>query len=398
MRLKKLFIAVVAVSIVHSLGALGPLFAQPVGAPAGNAARGAGRADDQRPGEVSVSTVVVVKNLNSADSVAIADYYALKRKLPVENVCAVRMTDVEECSHKEYEEQLKGPLKQFLAKLNHPIDYIVLTKGIPIRIHEGMSGGLSVDSLVVTMDKPEFPGFPGGVEPGDTGNPYFQKAERFSHARFGIYLVTRLIGYTRADCLHLVDNSLAAKWRKGAFLLHTGPGHKDAGFRTINEGMHRANEILTSRHLTSILSTGDGFPGDHKDLMGYYSWGSNDLKFKKRAYNSLGFAPGGIAETAVSTSARTFADPKAPWQSLIADLVAQGVTGCKGYVSEPGVMAMAHADILFDRYTAGFNLAESFYSASRRTHCKDMVIGDPICAPYSKEQAARSTQLQTGVP
>ena len=142
------------------------------------------------------------------------------------------------------------------------------------------------------------------------GNPYFGKAERFSHARFGIYLVTRLIGYTRADCLRLVDNSLAAKRRDGPFLLHTGPGHNDEGYKSINDGMRRANEILTSRHLTSILSTGDKFPGDYKDLMGYYSWGSNDLKFDKRAYNSLGFAPGGIAETAVSTSARTFADPK----------------------------------------------------------------------------------------
>src|ERR1051326_3485980 len=77
-----------------------------------------GIAEAQRPGQVSVNTVVVVKNLNNADSVAIADYYAHKRKLPAENVCAVRMTDVEECSYKEYEEQLKGPLKQFLAKLN----------------------------------------------------------------------------------------------------------------------------------------------------------------------------------------------------------------------------------------------------------------------------------------
>src|SRR5579872_3642355 len=89
----------------------------------------AGRATGaQHPGPVSVSTVVVVKNLNSADSVAIADYYASKRKLPAENVCTVRITDVEECSYKEYEEQLKGPLKQFLAKINHPVDYIVLTK------------------------------------------------------------------------------------------------------------------------------------------------------------------------------------------------------------------------------------------------------------------------------
>jgi uncharacterized protein (TIGR03790 family) len=339
----------------------------------------------ERPGEVAASTVVVVKNLNNPDSVAVADYYARKRKLPTENVCAVRVTDVEECSYKEVAEQLMGPLKQFLARLKRPIDYIVLTKGIPIRIHEGYDGGLSVDSLVVTMDKPEFPGFPGGVEPGTRLNPYFVVAERFSHARFGIYLVTRLTGYARADCLRLVDNSLAARRSDGPFLLHTGPGHTDEGYKSINDGMRRADEILRSRHLASILSTGEQFPGDRNDLMGYYSWGSNDLKFDKRAYNSLAFAPGGIAETAVSTSGRTFAAPQATGQSLIADLIAQGVTGCKGYVSEPGAPAFARAEILFDRYTAGFNLAESFYSASWQSHNKDMVIGDPLCAPYSSE-------------
>src|SRR5438105_15916529 len=95
----------------------------------------AGTTRAQRPGRVSVSTVVVVKNLNNADSVAIADYYASKRKLPAENVCEVRCTDVEEWSYKEYEEHLKRPLQQFLAQLKRPIDYIVLTKGIPIRIH-----------------------------------------------------------------------------------------------------------------------------------------------------------------------------------------------------------------------------------------------------------------------
>ena len=335
--------------------------------------------------EVSVGTVVVVKNLNNADSVAIADYYASKRKLPAGNVCAVRMTDVEECSYKEYQEQLQGPLKQFLAKLNRPIDYIVLTRGIPIRVHEGMGGGLSVDSLVVTMERADLVGSP---DPGNRVNPYFRVAERFSHARWGMYLVTRLIGYTRADCLRLVDNSLAAERRDGPFLLHTGPGHNDEGFKMINAGMRRADEILKSRHIKSILSTGDKFPGDYKDLMGYYSWGSNDLKFDLSAYRSLGFTPGGIAETAVSTSGRTFAGPQATGQSLIGDLVAQGVTGCKGYVSEPGIMAMAHADILFDRYTAGFNLAESFYSATWLIRCKEVVVGDPLCAPYANEQAA----------
>jgi uncharacterized protein (TIGR03790 family) len=340
----------------------------------------------ERPAPVSSRTVVVVKNLNSADSVAIADYYASKRSLPAGNVCGLRITDLEECSYAAYDEQLKGPLKEFLARLQGPIDYIVLTKGIPIRLREGTGGGLSVDGLVAGMDRAELPGFPGGVEPLMRGNPYFNRAERFSHARFGIYLVTRLIGYTRADCLRLVDNSLAATRRDGPFLLHSGPGHNDGDYKSINDGMRHANEILASRRLTSILSTGEEFPGGYKDLMGYYSWGSNDLKFSKRAYNSLGFAPGGIAETAVSTRARTFADPEASGQSLIADLVAQGVTGCKGYVSEPGASAMAHPATLFDRYTAGFNLAESFYMASRHVHWKDIVIGDPLCAPYSNAQ------------
>jgi uncharacterized protein (TIGR03790 family) len=355
----------------------------------------AGAAGAQRPGPVSAATVAVVKNLNSADSVAIADYYVSKRRLPAESVCEVRMPDVEECSYKEYDELLQVPLKRFLKQLNRPIDYIVLTKGVPIRTREGLEGGMSVDSLVVTMDLP--PGFTGPPGTVDTTqgkiNPYYGVAERFSHARWKLYLVTRLIGYTRADCLRLVDNSLAAKRRDGPFLLHTGPGHDDEGYKTINAGMRRAHEILMSRRLTSTLSTGEKFPGDHKDLMGYYSWGSNDLKFDKKAYNSLAFAPGSIAETAVSTSGRTFADPKMPWQSLIADLIAQGVTGCKGYVSEPGVMAFAHPDILFDRYTAGFNLAESFYSATWLIRCKEIVVGDPLCAPYADDRTIAANRV-----
>ena len=94
-----------------------------------------------------------------------------------------------------------------------------------------------------------------------------------------------------------------------------------------------------------------------------------------------------MVQAGASGRGRTFAGPDATGQSLIGDLVAQGVTGCKGYVSEPGIMAMAQADILFDRYTAGFNLAESFYSATWLIRCKEVVVGDPLCAPYSKEQA-----------
>ncbi len=329
----------------------------------------------KRPAPVAVERVLVVENTRSDDSVAIASYYQSKHKLPRANLIRISASLEEECSLQEFHDQIETPIKTYLASSKLKIDYVVLTKGIPIRTHEGPAGGFSVDSLLATMDWAQLT--------TRSPNPYFARNERFSHARYNLYLVTRLIGYTRADCLRLVDYALAARPSKGPFLIHTGPGHEEDGYRPVNDGMREAHQILTKRGLNSTLDTANRFPGSASDLAGYFSWGSNDSRFDKSAYNSLRFRTGAIAETAVSTSARTFENPNASGQSLIGDLVAQGVTGCKGYVSEPFADSIARADILFARYTAGYTLAESFYMASQYLHWKDMVIGDPICAPYA---------------
>lgn len=343
----------------------------------------------QRPGPLSPAHVLVVINEKSPDSKAIGAYYVQKRHIPRANVCTLSCPTVEECSKQEYDTQIEAPIIKFLAgsvgsktppfaeSLGQNIDFIVLTKGIPIRMHEN---GWGTDSLLATY------GLPTRTE--RMVNPYFNRSERFTFARYRSRLVTRLDGYTRADCLKMVDNSLSAKPLKGPFLIHTGPGHEEGGYKMVNDGMRTADALLRAKGLQSILDKGDAFPGKQKNLMGYFSWGSNDAHFDKAAYNSLGFAPGGIAETAVSTSGRTFSNPAAPGQSLIADLIAQGVTGCKGYVSEPYADAIAHAGLLFDRYTNGFGLAESFYAATRYLYWKDVIIGDPLCAPYAAPRPA----------
>ena len=134
------------------------------------------------------------------------------------------------------------------------------------------------------------------------------------------------------------------------------------------------------------LTQTDVFAGNRTGLLGYVSWGSNDRHYDAAAYHSLRFAPGAICETAVSTSARTFLPTKGG-QSLIADLIAQGVTGAKGYTDEPLLQAVASPSILFDRYTRGWTLAESFYAASRFVGWEDIVIGDPLCRPYGRKIA-----------
>jgi uncharacterized protein (TIGR03790 family) len=118
--------------------------------------------------------------------------------------------------------------------------------------------------------------------------------------------------------------------------------------------------------------------------MGYASWGSNDNRFSLSTYQKLRFKAGAIAETFVSTSGRTF-ERTSGGQSLIADLISQGVTGVKGYVSEPYTFALCRTQILFDRYTKGACLAEAFYAASPLMKWKDIVIGDPLCRPFKAD-------------
>jgi uncharacterized protein (TIGR03790 family) len=101
----------------------------------------------------------------------------------------------------------------------------------------------------------------------------------------------------------------------------------------------------------------------------------------------LRFVPGAIAETFVSTGGRSFNYPTSYGQSLVADLLREGVTGVKGYTWEPYLSAISHPDILFDRYTTGHNLAESFWAGSNFVSWMGTVVGDPKCAPYLMNKA-----------
>ncbi|MFQ6059966.1 MAG: TIGR03790 family protein [Thermoplasmata archaeon] len=94
---------------------------------------------------------------------------------------------------------------------------------------------------------------------------------------------------------------------------------------------------------------------------------------------------GAVGETYVSTGGRSFHYPTRYGQSLVADLIKDGITGIKGYVYEPYLTAVAHPDILFERYTSGYSLAESFAMASEISlSWMDLILGDPKVAPYNR--------------
>ena len=332
--------------------------------------------------------VLVIENDDSAASREIGAFYAAKRHIPNANICHVHCTTDEEMDEDAFTVQVLAPVQAMLhtPALFTAVDYLVLTKGVPLRVRSSRAGsgpqfspnGDSVDGRLMLMDAPN--------APSPSRNPYFNAKVRFSHRVFGFYLATRLDGYTVADAESLVTRSLSAKRTSGTFLLDGAPERSGGSDPTkLNEGMTKAADILRGRGCKVIVDQSQTFVGRIPHLLGYYSWGSNDAHFDAALYTGNTCEPGAIAETVVSTSARTML-PTGGGQSLIADLVKTGVTGAKGYVAEPYTIAMARPEILFDRYTQGWNLAESFYGASPLLHWKDVVLGDPLCAPYSAKK------------
>jgi hypothetical protein len=373
--------------------------------------------------------VVVVCNADSPVSLAVGEDYARRRG--VANLVRIQCPDAavsaahETISYAAYQATVETPLRAFLSS-HADIDFIVLTKGVPIRIADAPGRGAgdfrpALDSTLAALDYERLPGaVTVRLRDGEfTGlawsNRYWNATEPFSHARFGGYLVTRLDGYTEADAKALTTRALAAESQAAAavtgavVLLDTcpafgyasqgnqprpllatppGPGELpvvagELSFNEFNADMQYAAALLGQRRVATDLDLADLFVGERTNLLGYVSWGSNDRHYREDAYRSLRFLPGALCETAVSTSARTFL-PTQGGQSLIADLVAQGATGAKGYTDEPLLQAVASPSVLLERYTRGWTLAESYYAASRLVGWEDIVIGDPLCRPYGR--------------
>jgi Tfp pilus assembly protein PilF len=222
-----------------------------------------------------------------------------------------------------------------------------------------------------------------------------------------LYLVTRLDGYTAGDVIGLIDRAQTPAQGGKIVLDQKGTGVNRAG----DQWLERAAETLNGIGAHVVLERTTALAERETGVIGYYSWGSNDPSFRVRRVN-MSFAPGAIAATFVSTDARTFREPPETWtigdwnnratyyagspQSLIADLLREGVTGAAGHVAEPFLDATIRPQILFPAYLSGFNLAESFYLAMPYVSWQTVVIGDPLCAPFRKAPVS-TTEIDSGI-
>lgn len=344
----------------------------------------------QAQAPVDYKDVAVIINEASPVSKEIGAYFAEKRNIPETNLIRINVPEKETISDQEF----RDLRSQVEARMNEnalwdAIRYLVTTKGVPIRINrttenetQQMTPKASVDNEL-TLIGGQFASLI-GVD-GWAMHNYAEIVTHFERSFFPIYLVTRLDAYTREDVFAMIDNGgpnrLVDK-ENVLFVLDQDPRPIDSAF---HQSQAVAAQILRQRGWRVLLNSDSTYVTDQNNVLGYASWGSNDHydhHYTENAIPRNTWSPGALAETFVSTSARSLQPGTTYGQSLIADWLAEGVAGAKGYVYEPFTIALALPHILFDRYTdesqdTAFNLAESFYMASRTLSWMDLTLGDP---------------------
>jgi uncharacterized protein (TIGR03790 family) len=261
------------------------------------------------------ANVLVVINETSAQSQEVGAKYIAARHIPSNNVVRIRTAAAETMERRRYEFEIELPIMRAITAqaAQDRILYIVLTKDIPLRIlgTSGPRGSVASVDSELTLLYQKLLGhkvLPAGRLP----NAYFHadrpmtEAKAFSHADQGMYLVTRLDGFTVADVSRLIERG-ANPVRDGIVVLDERAGLRGGGGDTwLNETADRlAAAGLKERVLFNATTT---VVTDRKPVLGYYSWGSNDPAITRRRMN-LGFVPGALAGMFVSTDARTFKEP-----------------------------------------------------------------------------------------
>ena len=349
----------------------------------------------------SGENVALVINDASAASRRIGEYYASRRAVPASNIIHINTTQDEEIDRRTYAAAVEWPIRSHISQrqLQDRILYIVLTKGIPLRI-SGSAGRYgtfaSVDAELTMMYRrmtgQQFSPL------GAVDNPYFlntselSEARPFTHRDQDIFLVTRLDGYTVEDALALIDRSTGPVVEGDIVLTTQRPPRIPAVSEWLSTAAARlAQQKFAQRVLIESSITAD----DDRPVFGYFA-SSTDAN-TGRPVRSIRFLPGSLAARFAEADARTFREQtnirtttSDSRDLLLGDLIRAGVTGAAGFVGDPTGGSLVRPDILFPAYIAGFNLAEAFYMAMPHLSRRTVVIGDPLCAPFRKTIVSRA--------
>ncbi len=346
------------------------------------------------------SETVVLVNTTSEASRRVAAAYVTARDIPRNQVCEVACSDQLTVPIADFVRDVVEPLRRFLRErdLEERCRFLVLTQGMPIRAitQAGPTRGwpVSTAAALALLDTPRCgvlqPRVPNGAL---HGNPYTSGPAPTGRIANGgrFYLVTALIARTEEDALALIERSRASEdtvTTDAHFVYQDANGN--AGVRNAHYDTARA-QIERLGFTTEHAAAGADVVKARKRLMGYMGGGSYS-KLSVAGIETNEYPPGAIADMLQSFGAvpENFAPNGRGKQFPITHFVKAGITGAHGAVAEPYSLAFPPAD-LFLPYVKGFTLAETFHQKMPVVYWMNLVLGDPLCAPFARRPIVEFT-------
>ena len=361
--------------------------------------------------------MLILANARLDSSVALAEYYADRREIPRENILALPLPTEETLSGPAFVDALWNPLLTRLAEEGwlsgrwaedpdragrkrfrayaRDFRYLVLVKGVPLRIADHPAWGAdpgslpegfrtsrgSVDSELALLAVPE------SRLLGAIPNPVFARVDLPLGLAPAILPVSRLDGPTFAAARRLVDSALAGEREglRGRAYVDLGGPHA-AG----DEWLEATVDLLRGTNYDLSVDRGPGLIAgtDRFDAPAlYFGWYSANLD---GAWKELDPAvpPGAIAFAIHSFSATTLRSPDRGW---VGPLVRRGVAATVGNVYEPYLEGTHRPQLFLRVLLEGGTLGRAALVSNRFLSWQTLVVGDPLYRPF-----ARSLEEQLG--
>lgn len=355
-------------------------------------------------------STVIVANENEPESVQLAEAYRRARNIPRSQLCLLDIFEEPDMTLEQYQRLFLEPLTACLEAngLSARIEAVMLIRGLPLRVsipvgptreeRVSLAAALSLGRSTNAAGEPLL-GMPPG-EDVDCGSSTCYAARWTNLYRSGNFrpgyevndrdgntyrplLATMLNGRSYEEAALLLTSALdgeASVGARGTFLFMEGadPARAALDFQYV-----RVINALGTRGYTDIVRT--PFDAELSGLtlasmfVGTAAIGA--------AVEGNTFAPGAIADNLTSFGAMPVNFTlDGELQVSIGRFVARGLAGVHGTTDEPLNNCFPSRDLLTN-YVDGYTLAESYFSEMPYIYWRNLVLGDPMAAPYAKRPA-----------
>ncbi|HHG84466.1 MAG TPA: TIGR03790 family protein, partial [Bacteroidetes bacterium] len=336
---------------------------------------------------INYNDVAVIINDSSSVSINIGNYFAQQRGIPPGHIIHVATSTSETIDSTTFEamrSQIEAALT--VGNLVDSINYLVTTKGMPLRISKGNacdSSHIPLNVQKCTCVESELPLILGAnasdiLQTGIVSNSYYNSNIHFDRSVAGIFLVSRLDGFTETQVRALIDHSGPEYYfyaPHAAIVLD----YSQASANSQPVFQSSQNSISTSLQPTGLLVYNDSdnttFLTNFTEVIAY-----SGIHFAPNSIQpNFRWSPGSIAHLLVSRA--TFS-PISNEDSLVGKVIEEGVSTLAGYTSASFFGTSTKGEIFFSSYfdttqSQRYNAAEAYYLASPQLSQQNILIGDP---------------------